>query len=159
MSKTLSLANIPSTHFKTPTQIIYFSFLTMIAVFTFPFLVAWVESGIIPPILIVSITMQYNRYLIDKYHYQVSKSDVKKRIHENDIDIGKTAIKWKGGLIMKIDVGINVSDLFYLIFCAQVSKDLLNNPIQLDDRIWMLLWVMLIFLQFFIRLMSILQVG
>ena len=61
------------------------------------------------------------------------------------------------GLIMKIDVGINMSPIFfYLIFCAQVSKDLLNNSIQLDDRIWMLLCVMQVFLQFFIRLMSVL---
>ena len=114
MSKTLSLANIPSTHLKTPTQIIYFSSMTIIAVFTCPFLVARIELGIILPMLIISIIAWYTGYLIDEYQNQVSKSGVRKRIYGNRIDLEKTAIKWKGGLIMKIDVGISVSSVFFI---------------------------------------------
>ena len=160
ISKTLSLADIPSPDRKTPTAIMFFSFLTMISglsAFTYPFLVARVGLGIIPLMLIIGIIVLYTGYLVHECQYQVSKSGARKRVYENYIDLGKSAIKWKGNLIMNIVVGSSVfTDIYYLIFCAQVSKDLLNNHIQLDGRIWMLLWVVLVFPLFFIRLMSIL---
>ena len=160
LSKTLSLADIPSTDRKTPTAIMFFNFLTMISglsAFAFPFLVARVGLGIIPLMLIIGIIVLYTGYLVHECQYQVSKSGARKRVYKNYIDLGKAAIKWKGNLIMNIVVGSSVfTDIYYLIFCAQVSKGLLNDHIQLDGRIWMLLWVVLVFPLFFIRLMSIL---
>ena len=137
------MANLPSTDRKTLTPIIFSGFMTMIirlVVFIFPFLVACVGLEIIPLMLIISIIVWYTGYLINECQCQFSKSCVRERVYANFIDLGKTPIKWKEEWIMKIAVASSVFfDIFYLIFCAQVSKDLFNNSIQLDDRVWMLL--------------------
>ena len=58
---------------------------------------------------------------------------------------------------MKIMVGSSVlTDVYVLIFCAQVSKDLFRGCVELDDRVWMVIWMSVVFPLFFIRRMSVL---
>jgi len=159
-SKTLSLADIPSFDRKTPTVISLFtqlSIITGLSVFAIPLLVANCGPPMVGGVLAGGILCWYTCLLINKCQYQTSKSGKQKRIYESYIDLGRAAIIWHGDVIMKIMVGSSVfSDVYVLIFCSQVSKDLFHGYLELDARVWMVIWMAVVFPLFFIRRMSIL---
>lgn len=160
-SKTVSLIDIPSFDRMTPTLVAFFtelSFITGLSVFAIPLVVAKCGIPMVVAIALAGLILWYSAQLINKCQYQTSKTTGKsKRIYENYIDLGKAVIKWKGESLMKLLVGSSVlTDIYSLIFCAQISKDLSQGHFDLDSRIWMLIWMTVAFPLFFIRKMSVL---
>lgn len=157
-SKTISLADIPSFDRLTPTLVSFFtemSFITGLSVFAIPLVVANCGIPMLIGLIIGGILLCYATHIINLCQYQISKTGVRKRIYENYIDLGRAALTWHGETIMKIMVGSSVlTDIYTLIFCAQISKDLTNGYLKLDDRVWMLIWMAVVFPLFFIRRMS-----
>ncbi|XP_066921196.1 uncharacterized protein [Clytia hemisphaerica] len=159
-STTISLADIPSLDRLTPTIVAFFtqlSLVTGLSVFAIPLVVANCGIPMLGGLLLGGILTCYTSVLINRCQYQYSKDGTRKRVYENYIDLGKKAIKWHGDTIMKIIVGSSIlTDVYTLIFCAQISKDLSTGYFQIDDRIWMAMWMALVFPLFFIRRMSVL---
>ena len=159
-SKTLSLADIPSDDRRTSNVIFFFSTLSMItslSVFALPFLVAHCGITALVMIVIIGGLMCYTCMLINECQYQVSKDGTKKRVYQSYVDMGRDSISWHGDTVMKFFVASNVmTDIYILIFCSQITVDLLRNVVHFDKRVWAVLWICAAFPLFFIPRMSIL---
>ncbi|XP_057293490.1 uncharacterized protein LOC130622104 [Hydractinia symbiolongicarpus] len=158
--KTFSLSEIISLDRYTPTVVSFFTIFGMIiglSIFVLPSLVSHCGLFSVPLIATVGALSCYTSHLVHRCQYQTSKNGIRKRVYENYIDLGKSCIKWKGETLMKFLVGSSVfTDVYSLVFCSQISIDLLSKYISFDKQQWMLIWVGLVFPLFFIRRMSIL---
>jgi len=161
LSKTLSLPNIASIDRLTPDVIFFFnllSYITSLSVFAIPLFVARCGLPFIALIVLIAALVWYTAILVHKVQYQVSSKDgSKKRVYTSYHELGVKTIKYKGGFIMNCIISTNIlSDVYTLIFCAQVAVDLTKDVFQMDIRIWMVIWITMAFPLFFIKRMSVL---
>lgn len=158
-TKTISLIDQPSLDRKTPSAIYFFTILNMVTgltIFPMPYYIS--RCGI--PMILVCIATGalciYTTILINRCQYQQSKDGSRKRIYTSYVDLGKATISWHGDKIMQIVVGSNVLvNIYLLIFCARVTVDLFQSVLNLDIRIWMAIWMGIVYPMFLIRKMSI----
>lgn len=129
---------------------------TGLTIFPMPYYIS--RCGI--PMILVCIATGalciYTTILINRCQYQQSKDGSRKRIYTSYVDLGKATISWHGDKIMQIVVGSNVLvNIYLLIFCARVTVDLFQSVLNLDIRIWMAIWMGIVYPMFLIRKMSI----
>ncbi|XP_047126019.1 vesicular GABA transporter-like isoform X1 [Hydra vulgaris] len=160
-SKTVSLVHIPSDDRRISNIIFFFSsqsMITSLSVYALPFLTAHYGVTALVMIAVIGALMCYTCMLINECQYQVSQDGIKKRVYQSYVDMGSDCISWHGETIMKFFVASNVmSDIYILIFCSQITVDLLRNVVHFDKRIWAVLWICAAFPLFFIPRMSILS--
>jgi len=161
-SKTLSLPDLASDDRFTHPLVSFFTVLGMLlglSVFALPYLVARGGITMIVMIILGGLLTCYSALLINSCQYQESKTNpgTKKRVYENFVDLGKGTIKRKGDLAMQLLTSTNLmSDIYCLIFCGQVTVDLFKNLVDIEIRVWMIIWMAFVVPLFFITRMSIL---
>lgn len=159
-SRTLSLPDQPSDDRLASVAASYCNSMCMIigiGVYTMPYLAAHGGIAVLGLILLLGWLSWYTASLLLEAQQQQSRSrpNVTKRVYENVVEVGRATIKPYGDVVMKILIMSSaLADVYTLIFCAQVTIDLLAKLTNLSKPTWILIWGMASTPTFFIRRMS-----
>ena len=157
---TISLPDKPSLDRLASTPSTFCSSMCMVlglALYTMPALVSTGGIAILVLIVLLGLLSWYTTRLLLVCQRQRSKTidDLDKRVYENYMEMGVESMQPYGHFLMQIlIITSSLADIYTLIFCAQVSLDLLGKIIKLSKPMWILLWGLVSIPTYFIRRMS-----
>ena len=159
-SRTLSLPDKPSDDRLASTASTYCNSMCMIiglGIYTMPSLASTGGISVLALVLLLGFLSWYTSRLLLTCQQQQSRSQVNvtKRVYENMVEVGRATIQPYGDVMMQVLIMSSaLADIYTLIFCAQVTIDLLDKYVQLSKPLWIVIWGLVSIPTYFIRRMS-----